>query len=1354
MKKTILLLAVFFCALAIYAQDPIVKFYLNDGNQPKQYKIKDISEMNFIQPELPFLMYIYSSGSKTTYDIRTIESMSFVDSTKLAVKLSQTTELIDINKIDSIIFIISSCSDITIGTQTWMCENLNVDRYRNGDSIPQVIYPVEWSTLTTGAWCYYDNYTENGKTYGKLYNWYAVNDPRGLAPVGWHIPSDAEWTTLAAYLGGEPQAGGKLKESGTAHWRSPNFGATNETGFLALPGGLRLKDGSFLFFSSDGSWWSSNDNGKSNSWYYAVNYSAANLTRGSRAIETGLSVRCLQGEAVIPVINNIIPAIGYSGDEVILNGSGFGESRSSNSISFNSTQAQATDYISWSDKQIKVKVPKGAHSGKVSATVNGNKSNEIDFTVLLLCTERNSYTTLKIGNQEWMGENLDVCYYHNGDPIPQITDSTEWKNMKTGAWCYYNNDTNNGKTYGKLYNWYAVNDSRGLAPVGWHVSEDEDWKTLEKYIGMSKSFADSTGYRGTDEGGKLKEAGYDHWRKPNAGATNAIGFTALPGSYRGNQGAFYSIGKDGYWWSSTVFDTSDVWFRGLSYYYPGVYRNHNSKEYGFSVRCVKGEIVFPIINKINPSTGFIGDEITLTGTGFGDVQGTSTVMFNSSKPLPNNYLSWSDTEIKVKVPNGTKSGKVWVTVNGRQSNEVDFQVLIRCTERSYYSSVKIGPLVWMGENLDVCYYRNGDLIPEVTDSVKWKNLKTGAWCYSHNDPVNGKIYGKLYNWYAVNDPRGLAPAGWHVPSNAEWTYLADYFGPADVAGGKLKEVGSTHWLSTNVGATDEFGFKALPAAGRGHYSGNLRFSEIGTYTRWWSSDNAYSNYIPYNQPSLSRDIYYQNDGFSVRCVKNYNPDTIPCGGRSSYTPVTVGTQVWMGENLDVCTYRNGDPIPQVEDSTEWKNLKTGAWCYYKNEPYNGKVYGKLYNWYAVNDPRGLAPDGWEVADDEDWTQLTNYLDGNYETSYKLKEAGTTHWPNANVRATDEYGFTALPSGYHSDFGNFVGIEYYTKFWSSTESGQTKAWSRSMSYLDSVTFIRSDYPKANGFAVRCVKVNAIVPVINSIIPDNGFIGDLITINGANFGASQGTNYVSFNSIKPHQNDYWDWSNTQIIVKVPAGAATGNISLTVDGTQGNKFNFIVKSNDPVCEPVTIGTQIWSGKNLDVSTYRNGDTIPQVTDALAWKNLKTGAWCYYKNDLAEGGKFGKLYNRYAVSDSRGLAPAGWHIPSDEEWTTLTNYLGGENNAGGKLKSMGTSKIGNGIWQTPNQGATNQTGFSALPGGACDYDGVFKYKGYFGFWWGFTKKDHDIYFLSYCLDYSNTKLFIYGNTLYSGFAIRCIKD
>lgn len=195
--------------------------------------------------------------------------------------------------------ILGACSTIlttTICNQTWMIENLDVNTYGNGDPIPQVTNNLDWQRLTTGAWCYYNNDPANESIYGKLYNWYAINDPRGLAPAGWHIPSDAEWTTLASCLGGEDVAGGKMKETGTLLWLSPNTGATNSSGFKALPGGFRDPSG-FNRLAGGCGWWSSTEAtvpDPLSAWYRNIDYNGAYLGRTNSLKQVGFSVRCIK----------------------------------------------------------------------------------------------------------------------------------------------------------------------------------------------------------------------------------------------------------------------------------------------------------------------------------------------------------------------------------------------------------------------------------------------------------------------------------------------------------------------------------------------------------------------------------------------------------------------------------------------------------------------------------------------------------------------------------------------------------------------------------------------------------------------------------------------------------------------------------------------------------------------------------------------------------------------------------------------------------------------------------------------------------------------------------------------------
>jgi Fibrobacter succinogenes major domain (Fib_succ_major). len=187
---------------------------------------------------------------------------------------------------------------VTIGTQTWMAENLKTTKYNDGTTIPNVTDWTAWAALTTPSYCWYNNDATTYKaTYGALYNWYTVNSTsnggKNVCPTSWHVPTDAEWTTLTTYLGGESVAGGKLKETGTAHyWISPNIGATNETGFTALPGGYRYYSGAYSSIGSYGLWWSSTETSSTSAWGRHMHYAYSDVLRTNFNKPSGFSVRC------------------------------------------------------------------------------------------------------------------------------------------------------------------------------------------------------------------------------------------------------------------------------------------------------------------------------------------------------------------------------------------------------------------------------------------------------------------------------------------------------------------------------------------------------------------------------------------------------------------------------------------------------------------------------------------------------------------------------------------------------------------------------------------------------------------------------------------------------------------------------------------------------------------------------------------------------------------------------------------------------------------------------------------------------------------------------------------------------
>jgi uncharacterized protein (TIGR02145 family) len=200
----------------------------------------------------------------------------------------------------------------------------------------------------------------------------------------------------------------------------------------------------------------------------------------------------------------------------------------------------------------------------------------LDSTGTVTDIDGNTYRTAKIGNQWWMVENLKVTHYRNGDALPNVTDDITWAGLTTGAYSEYNNNPANVATYGRLYNWYAVDDSRSIAPEGWHIASDAEWQTLDTFLGGDAA-----------AGGKMKEKGTTHWLSPNTGATDEVGFAGLPAGDHGYAGGYESIGSFALFWSSTAGTGLGAKFWSLHYYDSILSNFTNDKHAGLSVRCIK-----------------------------------------------------------------------------------------------------------------------------------------------------------------------------------------------------------------------------------------------------------------------------------------------------------------------------------------------------------------------------------------------------------------------------------------------------------------------------------------------------------------------------------------------------------------------------------------------------------------------------------------------------------------------------------------------------------------------------------------------------------------------------------------------
>lgn len=528
---------------------------------------------------------------------------------------------------------------VKIGNQWWMAENLKSTKYNDGTSIPNVTDNSTWAGMTSGAYSWYNNDIGNKNTYGALYNWYAVSTQK-LCPSGWHVPSDNEWTTLATTCDGRNSAGNKLKEAGTAHWLSPNTGATNETGFTALPGGYRRGDGPFGYeahygtLGTGGHWWSSTEvgPGSTDSWGEFMYYDNGTFPNYGHRKVAGFSVRCIKDDQpALPDISVSAPVSGSiqagTSKQIQVTVSQSGGNLTNGSyveahLYLSTTSTLGADKVQlWVSNNSNpdfpnsvlntngsktvtatVTIPSGTAAGNyyiiaIADEVNYHpESNENNNTQSNLVTveaqpanqtgtftdsrDGHVYNWVKIGDQTWMAENLAYLPYINYVSSGSRTESFYY------IYDYFGSDIINAKlsinylNYGVLYNWSAAIHS---CPEGWHLPSDSEWKQLELALGMTQDQIELSGSRGTDQGKLLKNT--SGWIN-NGNGTNSFGFNGLPAGRRDMFNVFNNLGGYAYWWTNSMPDSAPI-YRGLLAGSIKINRGTYSREFGFSVRCIK-----------------------------------------------------------------------------------------------------------------------------------------------------------------------------------------------------------------------------------------------------------------------------------------------------------------------------------------------------------------------------------------------------------------------------------------------------------------------------------------------------------------------------------------------------------------------------------------------------------------------------------------------------------------------------------------------------------------------------------------------------------------------------------------------
>ena len=860
---------------------------------------------------------------------------------------------------------------VQIGNQCWMSQNLNIGDRIDGTNEQSNDGIIE-------KYCY-NNDEANCDVYGGLYQWdemmqyYTTEGIQGICPTNWHLPTDVEWTMLTTFLGGESVAGGKMKETGTIHWGSPNTGATNSSGFTALPGGYSYYSGEFFDLRAYSIFWSSTSRySPTLAWFRQMYLGSAEVYRANDSKGGGLSVRCLRYENtfVTPPNQNVTASAGTTTFDV-----------------YSSTTWTVAESVSW----LSVSPASGSNNGTLTVTYDANAgsesrigqisitSNGVATPVNVAVTQVNSsawvcgqaltdtrdsktYTTVQIGTQCWMAENLNI-----GNRIDNINIQTN--NGTIEKYCY-NNLEPNCDIYGGLYQWdemmqYTTTAGvKGICPTNWHLPTDTEWTTLTTYVSsqaanrcdnnedlIAKSLAATTNwatYNGTCAIGN------------NLAINNTTGFTGLPGGKSSFSGTFVFLGDEGYFWSSTDISTAGAYSRELKYFDSWVDRRGNIKGSSLSVRCVRDETPTSFLN-VTP----LNQNVTASA-------GTATFNVSSN-------TSWTVAEsvswLSVSPASGSNNGTLTVTYDANAGSEIRIgqititadsgtpvvniavtqesssawacgQALIDSRDGKAYSTVEIGTQCWMAQNLNI-----GTRIDAVNNQTD--NGTIEKYCFD-NTETNCDVYGGLYQWNEMMQystapgVKGICPTGWHLPTDAEWCTLEQEVDPTITCssvtwrgvdcGGKLKETGTTHWNSPNTGATNSSGFTALPGGNRG-FDGS--FLTLGDFGAWWSSSP--------DEPSLSlhRELYYngagvyrhssdESFGFSVRCLK----------GESTSSQLEVNPP---NQNVSASA---GETNFNITSNTTWSVTENNSWL--SVSPLGGSNNGSLTVIYVENtstDPR-------------------------------------------------------------------------------------------------------------------------------------------------------------------------------------------------------------------------------------------------------------------------------------------------------------------------------------------------------------------------------------------------------------------
>ena len=715
----------------------------------------------------------------------------------------------------------------------------------------------------------------------------------------------------------------------------------------------------------------------------------------------------------------------------------------------------------------------------------------------------NTYFTVIIGAQEWMAENLNTTHFADGTEIALAESNWGSLDYTDKAYCYYDNSID---TYGALYNWAAAMNGaessdanpsgvQGVCPNGWYMPGDSEWKELEVYLGMSPTDADAIGWRGTDEGSKLKSK--SGWGSDDDGINNS-GFTALPGGCRDQAGPFENLSMRAQFWSATEYNSSRVWIRSLGYKDPGVTRYNNNMLDGYSVRCLKGA-VYPIV-----TTSSVSDVAEISATVGGDVTANGGAAVTERGVY---YGTIANPEIDgTKLPIGSGIGEFSTSLTSLSSGTIyyikayatnsigtsygsqeSFTTLVATPTVTTSSVSNIAEIsATVGGNVtadggatvtESGIYYSTTSSPETSGTKLAIGSGTGEFSTSLTGLPAGTVY--FIKAYATNS------AGTSYGSEETFTTLTT---PSLTTTEITNITVTTATSGGNI--TDDGGTSITERGVCWNLTGTPTISDSPT-----SDGSGTGNYVS-ALSSLNPNTHYFIRAYAINSVgtsygnefifKSMNSTMTDIDGNEYFTTMN-GAQEWMSENLKTTHYADGGEITLVENASAWSLLANTdtAYCYYDNLSTNGDAYGALYTWAAATNGissdanpsgiQGACPDGWHLPSDDEWKQLEIFLGMNSAdadltnmrgTDEGSKLKATSGW-NYDGNGTNESGFTALSSGFRVYNGTFYNMGEQTDFWSTTEQSISNAWRRGFDYGYSGVDRNYVY-KDSGMSIRCIK----------------------------------------------------------------------------------------------------------------------------------------------------------------------------------------------------------------------------------------------------------------------------------------------